>query len=116
VLAGHTRYVLCAAFSPDGKRIVTASNDQTARLWEVFAITQELVTHAKTSAPRCLMREQRVEAFLDPEPPAWCIKMEKWPYETQEWKDWLNYKRASLAPPLPDTPEWESWLAARKPK
>jgi WD40 repeat protein len=36
-----------AAFSPDGKRIVTASDDKTARLWEIFANTQELVSHAK---------------------------------------------------------------------
>ena len=34
VLAGHTGPVLSASFSPDGKRVVTASSDKTARVWD----------------------------------------------------------------------------------
>jgi WD40 repeat protein len=30
----HESYLLDAAFSPDGKRVVTASGDQTARVWD----------------------------------------------------------------------------------
>lgn len=33
-LTGHTREVYCAAFSPDGTSIVTASWDNTARVWD----------------------------------------------------------------------------------
>ena len=32
-LAGHERTVVFATFSPDGSRIVTASTDNTARIW-----------------------------------------------------------------------------------
>ena len=62
---------------------------------------QDLIDQAKDLVARCLTREQRIQAFLDPEPPAWCVEKEKWPYQTQEWKDWLKYKRAQLEPPLP---------------
>jgi len=32
--------VLSAAFSPDGKRVVTTSDDTTARLWDVTWVTK----------------------------------------------------------------------------
>jgi WD40 repeat protein len=34
-LIGHTRAVTNASFSPDGQRIVTASEDKTARIWDL---------------------------------------------------------------------------------
>jgi hypothetical protein len=37
VLEGHHGWVMSAAFSPDGKRIVTASDDKTARVWAAGA-------------------------------------------------------------------------------
>ncbi|MEH1844713.1 MAG: ribosome assembly protein 4, partial [Nostoc sp.] len=34
-LKGHTSIVYSASFSPDGKRILTASDDKTARVWDI---------------------------------------------------------------------------------
>jgi WD40 repeat protein len=99
-LEGHTDWVVSAAFSPDGKRIVTASADTTARLWEISANTQELVSHAQAAVPRCLTPAQRRAFFLPPEPPLWCVELEKWPYHTDEWNQWLSDTRAGKNPPL----------------
>ena len=99
-----TDAVWSAAFSPDGKRIVTASRDHTARLWKVFADTQQLVTHAKAIVPRCWTGAELASFFLPPEPPAWCIEMAKWPYHTAAWKHWLRETRAGKTPPLPAAP------------
>jgi TPR repeat protein len=40
VLSGHGDFVNSAAYSPDGTRIVTASFDQTARIWDARTGTQ----------------------------------------------------------------------------
>ena len=96
--------------SPDGKRVLTTSSD-SVRIWRLLAL-QELVQDTKRILPRCLIQSQRERSFLDPEPPAWCIEMDKWPYQTQEWKEWLRFKRAKANPPLPDTLEWQPWIAA----
>jgi len=46
-LRGHTGWVRHAAFSPDGKLVITASDDETARIWEVRSgqIVAELHGH-----------------------------------------------------------------------
>ncbi|NMC20014.1 MAG: WD40 repeat domain-containing protein, partial [Thermogutta sp.] len=43
VLKGHTNWVLSAAYSPDGRRIVTASEDNTAIVWDAET-GEELLT------------------------------------------------------------------------
>jgi WD40 repeat protein len=80
-LEGHTGPVDIAVFAPDGGRILTASEDNTARLWEAFPDSQVLVDRVKAEVPRCLTPEQRERLFLSPEPPRWCIDMHKWPYD-----------------------------------
>ena len=101
VLRGHRTTVARAAFSPDGARVVTASWDWTARIWRVFPTTADLTDYAKRSVARCLTRDRREKAFLDPEPPDWCIEMEKWPYHTAAWKQWLAHKRAGKTTEMP---------------
>ena len=96
--------VMSAAFSSDGTRIVTASEDETARLWDLLPDGQALVSRAKTEIPRCLTPAQRKTFFLPSEPPAWCIEMAKWPYETPQWKQWLADTRTGKNPPLPAAP------------
>jgi hypothetical protein len=100
----HDLPVAHAAFSPDGARIVTASADKTARLWDIKTDTLNLVSRARAAFPRCLTPSQRKAYFLRPEPPTWCVEMEKWPYNTSEWKQWLAGFRAGKKPPLPASP------------
>jgi WD40 repeat protein len=100
--------------SRDGTLIAAAFRDGAARIQRVFPTTQDLVNHAKAVVARCLTQAQRESTFLDPEPPAWCIEMGKWPYQTDDWKAWLKAKRENLSPPLPDTPEWPVWIASHK--
>src|SRR5215510_6524018 len=100
-LRGHGHQVWSAVFSPDGTRIVTASRDKTARVWDIATNTGEFVMQAKAAAPRCLTVAQRRSFFLDPEPPAWCIEMDKWPYQATSWKQWLADRRAGKQVEMP---------------
>jgi WD40 repeat protein/tetratricopeptide (TPR) repeat protein len=108
-----------ARFSPDGTKILTETGGPASdtpwrgRIWPVFADTAAMMEAAKSEAPRCLTGDQRAAVFLDRDPPAWCIDMEKWPYQTQDWKEWLKFTRAGARPPLPDAADWQSFVAAR---
>ncbi len=66
---------------------------------------------AKQIAPRCLTRGELEGAFLNVTPPAWCVRMGKWPYHTEEWKLWLKHREENSEPPLPGSRAWPAWIA-----
>jgi WD40 repeat protein len=88
VLNGHNKAVAGVAVSADGMRIATRSGDGTVRVWRLFSSTQAVVDHAKDIVPRCLTRNERDRLAMEPAPPDWCIENEKWPYQSQAWKNW----------------------------
>src|SRR5262249_22675701 len=49
-LRGHTGHVHSVSFSPDGARLVTASGDQTAKVWDARTGTELLTLRGHTGA------------------------------------------------------------------
>ena len=62
-LEGHTGTVRSAAFSPDGARIVTASGDTTARVWDANSGRQP--SKSTTAVLGCLSGQQTNETNRD---------------------------------------------------
>ncbi|MCZ6545751.1 MAG: hypothetical protein O6913_08615, partial [Chloroflexi bacterium] len=58
-LPDHSSWVMSVEFAPDGRRLLTASHDGTARIWEL-----DLLSLALERAPRELTTEERVR-YLD---------------------------------------------------
>ncbi|HVP98393.1 MAG TPA: hypothetical protein VMS87_03890, partial [Roseiarcus sp.] len=66
-------------FSPDGKRVLTGSADNTARLSDVFPSAQAVVDEVKASMPRCLTPDERKRFHLR-EVSRWCYARNLWPH------------------------------------
>jgi WD40 repeat protein len=58
-LTGHTNEVRDVTFSPDGKYILTASEDGTARLW--LTSLQDTIHEVCTTLTRDLTPEERIQ-------------------------------------------------------
>lgn len=52
-LKGHARSLTSASFSPDGKQILTTSDDGTARIWNIGTSILPLVVTASSKAIQC---------------------------------------------------------------
>jgi WD40 repeat protein len=56
---------MVAVFDPPGARVLTASDDHTARIWRVFPSVKALVEYARAIKPRALTPAQRKQFFPD---------------------------------------------------
>jgi hypothetical protein len=54
VLKGHTDRIFCAAFSPDGTRIATASGDFTVKLWDTGTGQEVMTLRGHTAGVCCV--------------------------------------------------------------
>lgn len=54
IFCGHEKWVNCAAFSADGRQIITGSDDQTVRLWEVGTGNQVRILRGHRDAVECV--------------------------------------------------------------
>ena len=59
----HDGDIMSAAFSPDGKRVVTAAEDGTVILWSTPSFG-DLIPLAKQALTRCLTAAERTEMGL----------------------------------------------------
>lgn len=103
----HDRKAAQAQFA--GNRLFVLFEDDTLSVWNVdpgdaassIDAAPEIAS-LREWLPRALTPDQRLRYGLSPQPPDWYIEKGKWPYDTQQWRDWLDQRRAGKAPAMPD--------------
>src|SRR5262249_10134612 len=98
-----------AAFSPDGNTMAVLARGLLF-IWEVPVSTSRSIELAKHRTQRCLTSQERERAFLDIEPPEWCVEQSKWPFAGESCKKWVDLRRKGSRPPIPTPEEWEEWV------
>lgn len=97
-LSGHTASVWSAAYSPDGRTIVTASGEGTDRVWD--ADYHDFIGYACARVWRDFTPDERARYGIDNLPTCDKFAVTPMPYPT------MPPVRETWTPfPLPDTPE-----------
>jgi hypothetical protein len=107
-------YKFMWTLSPDEKHLAAALPNGDVRILPVNDDSRSLAMRAQLAMPRCLSVAERLDAFLEPAPPSWCITgpgledepdSAKWrpkpPYATPAWNSWLINQRSGRNVPLP---------------
>lgn len=109
--------------APGQDRLVALTADGSLAEYPIYGSPQALIALARARLDRCLDVNERRTFALDPVPPRWCITGAgresdrnaenwngKWPYDTKQWREWLQSADAARAsgaplPPLPVEPD-----------
>jgi hypothetical protein len=73
--------------------------------WTVFSSTQQLIDMGRALTTSCIAPNERRSFSLPDEPPDWCVELRKQPYQSPEWQSWLEARRRKANPPLPTSPD-----------
>lgn len=69
ILRGHENTIWSVVFSPDGTRVLTASEDATARIWPQYKTKDDLFEHASKIVEQLqpLTLAEKCEFYLKPD-------------------------------------------------
>jgi hypothetical protein len=89
---------------PGADRLITLWSERGTfrlRTWRLLSTNEAATQYAKSIIPECLSPQSRKDLGVQPEPPPWCIEMEKRPYGSNAWKRWLKEKMTGNISPSP---------------
>ena len=94
----HRSYEGTSVKFAEGSNSWLVGESDTGPLIRLHSSTAELVKEARLRVRRCLFSGERADFFLSAKPPRWCVELSKWPYDTEEWRSWLEGERSGQTP------------------
>lgn len=88
------------SISPDGDTLFLLAGRVLYR-HELTPDIETTVARLKDQVTRCLDPKERLDLFLPPAPPAWCIEQALPPYDTEAWRAWQDAGRSPGAADMP---------------